>query len=240
MTVALAKDVSGARVERVEVLREPKGTTDRARIRLEWNAAGRNAGLPTAAFAKGTPSQIPTRVLNSTFGLCATEVRFYNEVYPDVSWMTLKPYYARVAAGGRFLIVLESRGDETRFYQPHEEATVSHAEAIIDQLAMMHAKFYKSLWFDRDLSWITLYRGRPGQVLAHRTVLLAEKRFFRKYDAPAAVQRLTRFHLENRDAFGGSGIRCRRPCATETAISATLTRMPTAHRDCSTGRKCTR
>jgi Phosphotransferase enzyme family len=78
---------------------------------------------------------------------------------------------------------------------------VSHAEAIIDQLAMMHAKFYKSLRFDRDLSWITLYRGRPGQVLAHRTVLLAEKRFFRKYDAPVSVQRLTRFHLENRDAF---------------------------------------
>ena len=54
-----------------------------------------------------------------------------------MSWMTLKPYYARVAAGGRFLIVLESRGDETRFYQAHEEATVSHAEAIIDQLAMI-------------------------------------------------------------------------------------------------------
>ena len=80
LTAAIAKDVPDAHVLRIGLDRD-RGTTDRARLTLEWNDAGIQAGLPTKAFAKGTPSMAQSRVLNSAFGLCATEVFFYNNAY---------------------------------------------------------------------------------------------------------------------------------------------------------------
>jgi hypothetical protein len=200
LTAAIAKDVAGARLIHFELDRD-RGTTDRARLKLQWNDAGTEAGLPTKAFAKGTPSLPASRMLNSTFGLCATEVHFYNSIYPDLADITLKPYYAKVASGGRFLLVLESKDADTHFYTPDGEASLEHAEAIIDALAKMHGQFYKSPRFQKDLSWVTHYRGRPGQWFAPKLMPVAEKRFSRKYDVPEPVHRLTRFHLENREAF---------------------------------------
>jgi len=182
-------------------------TTDRARLTLEWNDAGTAAALPTAAFAKGTPSLAASRVLNSAFGLCANEVHFYNRAADDLTDITLHPYFAEVGSGGRFLLVLESLtstaddGDDVHFYTLDEEASLEHAEAIMDALAILHGRFYESPRFDTDLSWVTSYRKRPGQALAPTLMRLAERRFFAKYDAPEPVRRLTRLHLANRDAF---------------------------------------
>src|ERR1700757_4317648 len=105
LTAAIAKDVAGARLIHFELDRN-RGTTDRARLQLRWNAAGTQAGLPTKAFAKATPSRPASRWLTATLGPCATGVPFYNPVYPDLADIPLKPYYAKVAAGGRFLLVL--------------------------------------------------------------------------------------------------------------------------------------
>ena len=97
--------------------------------------------------------------------------------------------------------MLESKDENTHFYTIDGEASLPHAEAIIDALATMHGRFYKSPRFATDLSWVTPYRGRPGQVSAHRVLLLAEKRFMKNFDVPEPVRRLTRFHLANREAF---------------------------------------
>jgi hypothetical protein len=202
LTAALGAEVRGAEVDRIEVLRDPKGTTDRARVRIAWNEAGRVAGLPEFAFAKGTPSQVSTRILNATFGLCESEVNFYNLVQPSLPGMTLQPYYARLGAGGRFLIMLESHDEsEVRFFQPHDEAPLEHAEAIIDVLARMHAQFADGARLATDLCWVTTYNGRPGQSLAPTLLAQAEKRFMRRDGIPEPVRRLTRFHLENATAL---------------------------------------
>lgn len=202
LTSALAKDLPDAEVEEVEILRDPKGTTDRARVKLHWNQAGRAAGLPQIAFAKGTPSQVSTRILNSTFGLCASEVNFYNHVQPSLPGMTLHPYYARLGAGGRFLIVLESReASDVHFFQAQETATLEHAEAIIDQLATMHAIFADGVRLAGDLSWVTTYNGRPGQGFAPTLLKQAEKRFMKREGIPDEVRTLTRFHLANMEAL---------------------------------------
>lgn len=201
LTAALGPGVPGARVVGLGLERD-RGTTDRGRIAIEWNDVGTAAGLPTKAFVKGTPSLAASRILNSAFGLCATEVHFYNNAYEDVADITLRPYFARVGRGGRFVILLESRDPaDTDFYRPDSEAPLEHAEAIIDALAKMHARFYQSPRFATDLAWVTKYRDRPGQKLAPRIVDLAARRFFKKYDVPAPVQRLTRHHLANRPAF---------------------------------------
>ena len=108
LTAAMAGDVAGARIERIVVDRDAPGTTDRARLLLTWNDAGEAAGLARSAFAKGTPSSTTTRILNSAFGLCESEVRFYNELQPAVRGITLQPYVARMRSGGRFAIAVHT------------------------------------------------------------------------------------------------------------------------------------
>ena len=201
LTTAMGGQVRGARLDHVEVIPDSEGTTDRARLQLVWNAVGTAAGLPTTAFAKGTPSRVQPRILNAAFGLCGTEVQFYNTVQPELATITLRPYLARLGTGGRFLIVLEDKGPDTTFYRPWDFGSIEHAEAIIDVLARMHGAFYTSPRFDRDLAWVTTYRGRPGQVLAPKVMALAEKRFMRRDGVPDAVRRLTRLHLANGDAL---------------------------------------
>ena len=202
VTAALAGKMPGARVERVELEPDSKGTTDRGRLLLRWNEAGKAAGLPQTLFAKGTPSTPSSRILNSAFGLCEFEVRFYNELYPSVADITLTPYAARFRTGGRFVIAMEDLGKEAHFFQPGDEPPLSHAEAIVDVLARLHAQFWRSPRFERDLAWVTPYSGRPGFVLANKVLIKFEKQWLReKEDAPASVKRLTRFFVENRDVM---------------------------------------
>jgi len=199
LTDAVGPGVDGARIEAIEVELDSKGTTDRARVRMEWNEAGRAAGLPASLFAKGTPSTASSRVLNSAFGLCGSEVRFYNEVYPAVAEMTLKPYVARVGPGGRFVIALEDVASDRTFFQPGDEPPLAHAEGIMDALAELHARFWESPRFGTDLAWITTAARRPGHAIAHRFVLGKEPWLHARGDVPGPILELTRFAFEHRD-----------------------------------------
>jgi len=136
LTAAIAAGVPDARIEQITVQRESTGTTDRARLLLKWNDAGRAAGLPGTAFAKGTPSHVSTRILNSAFGLCESEVRFYTELQPAVVDVSLTPYVARMRSGGRFAIALETLGpDDATFFDTGDTVPLAHAEAMMAALA---------------------------------------------------------------------------------------------------------
>ena len=199
LTAAIGSHVPGARIQRVIVDRDPRGTTDRARLCLSWNAAGRDAGLSTTAFAKGTPSRVSTRILNSAFGLCESEVRFYNELYPAVADVTLTPYVARLRTGGRFAIALHTLGPEDAiFFQTGDTVPLAHAEAMMDALAKLHAAYWRSPRFESDLAWITVYSRRPGWPIGRRVMPIYNKRWLQKRsDVPASVKQLTSFYLDN-------------------------------------------
>jgi aminoglycoside phosphotransferase (APT) family kinase protein len=203
LTAAIAPDEPDAQIERITVDRDPKGTTDRARLHLSWNAAGRDAGLPATVFAKGTPSQISTRILNSAFGLCESEVRFYNELYDAVADVTLTPYAARMRSGGRFAIAVHTLGPEdATFFQTGDTVPLAHAEAMMDSLAKLHAAYWRSPRFGADLSWITVYSRRPGWPIGRRVMPIYNKKWLQKRgDVPASVKRLTSFYLENQAAL---------------------------------------
>lgn len=197
LTRMVAGDVPGAEVLGLTAERD-RQTTDRARLVLEWNDIGRAAGLPTALFAKGTPSLTSSRILNSAFGLCGTEVRFYSGAHDDLADLTLTPYHASVGPGGRFLLVLESRDSaDTHFFQMRETATLEHARAIVVALGRMHARFYESPRFEGDLAWVTRYSGRPGQAIAPRILRAAERGFAKKYDVPDEVSQIIGLHVRH-------------------------------------------
>jgi hypothetical protein len=196
LTRHLGAEVPGARVVEVAATRD-RQTTDRARLTITWNEAGAAAGLPVTAFAKGTPSLASSRILNSAFGLCASEVLFYRDVYAEVPELTLHPYFGTIGRGGRFLLLLESRDDRTHFHTMAEEADLAHAEGIVVALARLHARFDSSPRFGSDLGWVRPYSQRPGQVLAPRVLAMAERRFHQKYDVPPAVRRVMALHVRH-------------------------------------------
>jgi hypothetical protein len=201
LTELVAGEAPGAEVMDLATKRH-RQTTDRASLTLTWNEAGREAGLPTQLFAKGTASLTSSRILNSTFGLCGTEVRVYRDLHADLADMTLKPYHASIGAGGRFLLLLESRDPEdTYFFHMKETGTIEHARAIVTQLAQMHAKFHESPRFETDLRWVTRYSRRPGQAISPLILKAAEKAFNKKYDVPADVRELTHLHVHNGREF---------------------------------------
>ena len=200
-TAALAGDAPGARVERLRVEIDSRGTTDRARIHLDWNAAGRDAGLPATAFAKGTSSQLAPRVIVSTFGCHTYETRFFEQLQPTVADLTITPYVARSGSGGRYVLAFEDlalREGGVTFYDADDEAPKEHAEAVVELLATLHGRFWRSPRFATDLAWLQTYAGRPGGSFMKRFFTWSERRFMAQDRVvPEPVRRLTKDYVQN-------------------------------------------
>lgn len=200
---AIGAHVPGAQIEHLEVRDDSQSTTDRARLHITWNVAGKDAGLPDTAFAKGTPRQLSTRIINAAFGLCESEVRFYNELQSAVSDVTLTPYIARLRSGGRFAIAVNTiEATDATFFLPGDTVSTEHAGAMMDTLAKLHAAYWRSPRFHTDLSWVTAYSRRPGWPIARGVMPLYNRIWLQhRDDVPAEVKYLTSLYLKNRSAY---------------------------------------
>ena len=204
-TAALAPGTPGARVEDLRVEIDSRGTTDRARIHLTWNDAGRDAGLPASAFAKGTPTQLASRVIVSGFGCHTYETRFFEQVQPSVADLTITPYVARSGAGGRYVLAFEDlarREGGVTFYDADDEAPKEHVEGVVELLASLHGRFWRSPRFQGDLAWLQTYAHRPGGSFMRRFFTWSEKRFMAQDRVvPDPVRRLTKTYVQNQPAL---------------------------------------
>lgn len=204
-TAALASTTPGAHVERLRVEIDSRGTTDRARIHLDWNAAGREAGLPPTAFAKGTSSQLAPRVIVAGFGCHTYETRFFDQIQPSVADLTITPYVKRSGTGGRYVLAFEDlalREGGVTFYDADDEAPQEHAEAVVDLLGTLHGRFWRSPRFQNDLAWLETYARRPGGGLMKHFFTWSEKRFMKQdREVPDAVRRLTKTYVQNQPAL---------------------------------------
>lgn len=204
-TTALAGNVPDARCDSIEIEIDSRGTTDRARVHLGWNAAGRQAGLPSSAFAKGTSSQVAPRAIVSGFGCHTYETRFFAQIQPALADLTITPYVSRAGAGGRYVVASEDlalREGGVTFYNADDDAPLAHVEAVIDMFATMHGRFWQSPRFASDLSWLETYSRRPGYAFMKRLFTWSEKRFMKQdREVPDAVRRLTKTYVQNQPAL---------------------------------------
>lgn len=201
---AMARGVPGARIENLRTESVSQGTTDRIRLHLDWNDAGTAAGLPSTAFAKGTPRSATSRILLSAFGLASSEVGFYTEIQPAVADLTMTSYLSRGRRGGRYVTVLEDLGARRGivFYASGDEPPLEHSKALMRTFGALHGRFWKSPRFDQDLSWVTVFSKRPGHPFAHPTVrMLTRKLFKQDRDIPEQVRDTTQFFVDNRAAL---------------------------------------
>jgi len=194
--------VAGARVERTEVVGGHSGTTSRQRLRLQWNEAGRSAGLPGVVFIKTTPDCARNRTMVAALRMSSTEVDFYRTVRADlpknmapIAFVTVK------GPGARFLLVLEDMDERGhRPYSILDRCTPEHALAVTTALATLHAPFWESPRFASDLSWVRPASERAGRWYQREFDRRARTRItstdYAK-DFPADVRRVIRLFGDN-------------------------------------------
>jgi len=162
LTAALSETRPGALVEGLQVVEQAHcdsgsaSTAGRAVLDLAY-AAGRDAGLPRRVVLKTVlvrPGAPQTMYQN--------EVRFYRHLRGELEIETPQVYASLFdAASGSFGIVMEDlRQRSARF--PNATGAMSEVEitSLLGHLATLHARFWESPRFSRDLAW--LWSPRSG------------------------------------------------------------------------------
>ena len=153
----------GAVAQHVSTLGGTTGTTDRRRLAVEWNEAGRAAGLPANVFVKSTPLSAKNRTMVATLGMAVNEARFYNQAAAALEGVAPRAWYAHAGAGARFLIVLDDIvAAGGRPYALSDECDLGHAQGLVDAFAALHARFWESPRLAADLSWVRTWSTRTG------------------------------------------------------------------------------
>jgi hypothetical protein len=163
LTTHVGSSTSGAVAQRVSSLDGTTGTTDRRRLAVEWNEAGRSAGLPENLFVKSTPLSAKNRTMVATLGMAVNEARFYNQAAAELEGVAPHAWYAHAGAGARFLIVLDDIvAAGGRPYALADECDLAHAQGLVDAFAALHARFWESTRLTGDLSWVRTWSTRTG------------------------------------------------------------------------------
>ena len=161
--------VESARVDPASVR---KGNLSRLdRIVLEYDRG--EPGAPASIISKFHPSEIGLRKFVAEAN--RTEVRFYEEVAPNIEMRTPRRYFSAFDAdSGKSLLLLEDLGG----YRVADEipgCTVAEAELITDRLAGLHAEWWDSPRLDR-LDWLRPFNKSFSVVLTGHPV--------RSFDGP--------------------------------------------------------
>ncbi|QKS00287.1 DUF1679 domain-containing protein [Sphingomonas sp. CL5.1] len=193
---AIGGRVPGAALTDLVVEDAHDGMTMRRKWRLEWNEAGAAAGLPGSIFVKATPDGPYLRETLAMLHMAEHEVRFYDEVQPEVPTIAPRGWFGRSYPGGRFLLVvddLEASGCHPFWSKDH--CPPEHARAVVTALATLHARFWQSDRFDGDLSWVRPRTRKLGAAW-HRRSFIDARRAFLASDHAATLPASVRETLE--------------------------------------------
>jgi hypothetical protein len=118
------------------------GTSSRRRIEIEYDDAGRRAGLPRSVFCKGSLSLANRYMLGLNGGIEA-EVTFYRNVRPKLAIEAPRPLHARWdPATYNSIIVMEDMTGEVEFLRCQNVLSRERAEGQVRLLATLHGAHY--------------------------------------------------------------------------------------------------
>jgi hypothetical protein len=145
LTAVLTPDgIAGAEVVSHRLGDEDEGTSSRRHIFLEWNEAGKQAGLPSSVFSKSTMS-LASRYLLGMNGGIAAEAVFYNTVLPTLNVRAPHPLFARYDPNTfNSIIIMRDLSDQVQFGAYELELTQEQARSQLRLLASLHARYYES------------------------------------------------------------------------------------------------
>ncbi len=133
-------EVMGSTVRSVRVLGSDAGTSTRARLVLTGN------GVPESVFVKLAAKTAATRLMGELGRLGHTEVRFYNQIAPQVTGVPNAYGAAFDTWTGRYLLVLEDIPAESCvFPDTLHPISADQASLVLELLANLHASFWDRL-----------------------------------------------------------------------------------------------
>jgi hypothetical protein len=161
LTAVLGPGIRGATVVSHTLGPRDDGTSNRRRIEIVWNDAGRGAGLPASVFCKGTQSLESRYILGMNEGVQA-EVNFYNLVRPKLAVNAPEPLFARYDPRTlNSIIILRDLRDEVEFCKIDTRLTKELVQSQMRLLATLHGRYYQSPELDTTLSvfsnWETFF-----------------------------------------------------------------------------------
>ncbi|MET0986982.1 MAG: phosphotransferase [Steroidobacteraceae bacterium] len=140
LTVVLCRRVPGARVLSHRLDTPDDGNSNRRRIFLEYNEAGRRAGLPERVFCKASQG-LANRISLGPSGAIQAEVNFYNQVRPLLTIEAPVCYFANFNAALNSIIVMAELDPATTFCTHTTNITRERAESQMRVLAGLHGSF---------------------------------------------------------------------------------------------------
>lgn len=152
VTPAWLGRVTGREVRAARVLDRHSGTTGRVRLGLEY---GGGADGPETVFVKLAPFDATQRDFVTRAGLGVAEARFYAQVAPQVPVRVPAVLGVEWDADGRFAIVLEDlAASGCRFPRPRDDDIAETTGRIVEELAVLHARFWADPRLGGDLAWV--------------------------------------------------------------------------------------
>ncbi len=159
LTAAICSAVPGAAVTRVTVAAVSAGTQERHRLGIDYNEAGRRAGLPTSIFTKSLPSFV-TRMVAGFGGHARVEGGFYQHIRPLLTIEAPICYYStydRQTFTAIHLLEDLVATKQATFCGHQTKVTRTMAEDQIDLLASLHGRFYGDTSLGERFRWLADY-----------------------------------------------------------------------------------
>lgn len=170
LTAVLCHDTPGARVVSFSTAHASSGTSERLALRVQYDANGSAADLPTALFTKST-KHFRQRMTLGGAGAINGESQFYTRLRPKAEIEAPMGYWGRVdPVSWRSITIMEdvTATKGVRFLTPTTGFTYAQIADLVDELARLHAP----LWGDPDI----LGLKTPADYLAKTRVFLDIKK----------------------------------------------------------------
>ncbi|MFE7799689.1 phosphotransferase [Nocardia sp. NPDC057440] len=145
LTAVLCRDVADAEVLSFSTSNGSHGTSTRVAIRVDYNEAGQQAGLPTELFAKTTTS-LSQRILLGGAKMIDGETHFFMDLRPDVEIEAPIGYWGAYDPSSWRSIALMEDIAATRgavFIEPNAPIARDQIEDLVRNLARLHGTFWK-------------------------------------------------------------------------------------------------
>jgi hypothetical protein len=146
LTEVLCRDAPGARVESFSNPGGSSGTSERVALRVSYNKAGRDAGLPIDLFTKSTASYSQRMTLGGA-GVLEGETSFYMTLRAKTTMEAPKGYWGRADPHAwRSIAIMEdivaTKG--ARFVDATEPLSHEQVRDLVQNLARYHGELWAS------------------------------------------------------------------------------------------------
>jgi len=143
----------GARVQSVALLSSEIGTTTRVHLKVEHDG---EQSLARLWFVKLPSTSRWVRWVTALPRLLQTEIRYYHELQAVVPVAQPAMVMGKHTVGWASTLVLcHLKEQNAQPGQPSDELTVDQAMKVVEQLAILHAKFWNSEQLNTDFRWLS-------------------------------------------------------------------------------------